>query len=327
MQLRRLGNNGPAVSALGLGCMGEYGNVDEATVIATMQYALDHGVTLLDTADVYGPFTSEQTVGKAIGGRRDQAFVATKFGFVIDPENRTRREICGRPDYVRSACEASLRRLGTDHIDLYYLHRLDTNVPIEDTVGAMADLVRQGKVRHLGLSEVSGSTLERACAVHPIAALQSEYSLWTRDVEGNGVLDACGRLGVALVAFSPLGRGMLTANVRTIDDLAADDFRRKHPRFRAENFSRNLDLAETLQAFARAKGHTAPQVALAWLLARDERVIPIPGTRHISRLQENLQSLSINLSAAEIAQLDAAFPPGAAAGARYTDAMLKLSDT
>jgi aryl-alcohol dehydrogenase-like predicted oxidoreductase len=325
MQLRQLGKNGPWVSALGLGCMGEYGEVDEATVIATMRHALDNGVTLLDTADVYGPFTSEETVGKAIAGRRDQAFVATKFGFVIDPANPARLEICARPDYVRSACDASLRRLGVDHIDLYYLHRLDNDVPIEETVGAMADLVRLGKVRHLGLSEVSPVTLQRACAVHPIAALQSEYSLWTRDPENNGVVDACRQLGVALVAFSPLGRGMLTANVRALNDLAADDFRRTNPRFDRENFSRNVRLVDALQALAQARACTPAQLALAWLLARGENIIPIPGTRRIARLQENLQALTLVLGAAEIAQLDAAFPPGIAAGARYADAMMKLS--
>jgi aryl-alcohol dehydrogenase-like predicted oxidoreductase len=307
--------------------MGGYGDVEEASVIATIRYALDNGVTLLDTADVYGPFTSEETLGKAIAGRRDQAFVATKFGFVIDTANPGRLEICARPDYVRSACDASLRRLGIDHIDVYYLHRLDNDVPIEETVGAMAELVQRGKVRHLGLSEVSVATLERACAIHPIAALQSEYSLWTREPEANGVFDACQRLGIALVAFSPLGRGMLTAGVRSLDDLATDDFRRGHPRFTGKNFSVNVSIAETLRAFAQARNCTPAQLALAWLLSRGEQVIPIPGTRRVNRLQENLDALAITLSPSDIAQLDAAFPLGVAAGARYAADMMKLSET
>nr|WP_020648509.1 aldo/keto reductase [Solimonas variicoloris] len=322
---RRLGAHGPEVSAIGLGCMGMsdfYGGRDEAEALATLQHALDCGITLLDTADAYGPHTNEELVGRAIAGRRGQVVLATKFGIVRDAQDPNVRGFNGRPEYVRAACEGSLKRLGVDHIDLYYQHRVDRNVPIEETVGAMADLVRAGKVRWLGLSEASAATLERACKVHPIAALQSEYSLWTRDPEGNGMLDACRRLGVALVAYSPLGRGFLTGALRSPADFAADDYRRHSPRFQGENFARNLALVAKVEAMAAARGCTPAQLALAWVLAQDQDVIPIPGTKHRRYLDENLGALALSLGADELAALDAVFPPDAAAGARYPDAML-----
>ncbi|WP_154654642.1 aldo/keto reductase [Solimonas variicoloris] len=325
MPRRRLGAHGPEVSAIGLGCMGMsdfYGGRDEAEALATLQHALDCGITLLDTADAYGPHTNEELVGRAIAGRRGQVVLATKFGIVRDAQDPNVRGFNGRPEYVRAACEGSLKRLGVDHIDLYYQHRVDRNVPIEETVGAMADLVRAGKVRWLGLSEASAATLERACKVHPIAALQSEYSLWTRDPEGNGMLDACRRLGVALVAYSPLGRGFLTGALRSPADFAADDYRRHSPRFQGENFARNLALVAKVEAMAAARGCTPAQLALAWVLAQDQDVIPIPGTKHRRYLDENLGALALSLGADELAALDAVFPPDAAAGARYPDAML-----
>ena len=269
MQKRRLGGNGPEVSAIGLGCMGMsefYGPRDEAESIATLNHALDRGVDLLDTADMYGPYTNEELVGRAIRGRRDEVVLATKFGFVRDPVDPGKREIDGRPARVREACEASLARLGVETIDLYYLHRADARVPIEETVGAMADLVAAGKVRWLGLSEVGVSTLERASAVHPIAALQSEYSLWTRDPE-DGVLDACRHLGIGFVPYSPLGRGFLTGAIRSPDDFAEDDYRRNNPRFQGENFARNLALVDTVGRIAAEKDCTPAQLALAWVLA------------------------------------------------------------
>ncbi len=329
MQTRTLGKNGPAVSALGLGCMGmswAYGataaDADEA--IATIHHALDRGLNVLDTADVYGPHTNEELVGKAIRGRREQAFIATKFGIVPHPTDPAQRVANGRPDYVRSSCDASLKRLGIDTIDLYYQHRVDINVPIEDTVGAMAELVAAGKVRHLGLSEASGATLERACKVHPIAALQSEFSLWTRDPQGNGMLDACRRLGVSLVAYSPLGRGFLTGAIRSPDDFDAGDYRRGSPRFVGDNFSRNLQLVEQVRSLAADKGCSPAQLALAWVLAQGEEVIAIPGTKQRSRLDENLGALDVRLGAAELKALDAMFPPDAAAGERYAGAMMHM---
>ena len=320
MQTRLLGQNGPRVSALGLGCMGMsefYGVRDDAESIATIHLALERGVTLLDTADMYGPFVNEELVGRAIRGRREQVFLATKFGIVRDAADPTRRGISGRPDYVRSACEASLKRLGVEHIDLYYQHRVDPQVPIEDTVGAMADLVRAGKVRFLGLSEAGATTIERAVRVHPIAALQSEFSLWSRDLEDTGALAVCRRLGIALVAYSPLGRGFLTGAIRRPEDLGAEDFRRNHPRFQGENFARNLRLVEAVQALGNQKGCTSAQLALAWVLAQGEDIIAIPGTKRRERLEENLGALAVRLEAADFTALDAAFPPGAAAGTRY----------
>jgi aryl-alcohol dehydrogenase-like predicted oxidoreductase len=327
MQLRHLGRNGPTVSALGLGCMGMsdfYGTRDDAESIATIHHALDRGCNLLDTADMYGPFLNEELVGKAIKGRRKEAFIATKFGIVRDANDATVRGISGRPDYVRSACDASLKRLGIETIDLYYQHRVDATVPIEDTVGAMAELVQAGKVRCLGLSEASGNTLERACKVHPIAALQSEFSLWTRDTQSNGMLDACRRLGVSLVAYSPLGRGFLTGAIRTPDDFAANDYRRSSPRFMGDNFTRNLQLVQQVKLLAADKGCSPAQLALAWVLAQGDEVIAIPGTKQRSRLDENLGALQVHLSPTELAAIDAVFPGDAAAGTRYPEAMMKL---
>ncbi|MDR3387418.1 MAG: aldo/keto reductase [Rudaea sp.] len=327
MQTRTLGRNGPQVSAIGLGCMGMsafYGAHDDAESIATIRHALDRGVNFLDTADMYGPHTNEILVGKAIAGRRREVFLATKFGIVVDPAQPQVRSINGRPEYVKSACEASLKRLGVDHIDLYYQHRVDANVAIEETVGAMATLVAQGKVRYLGLSEASAQTLERASRVHAITALQSEYSLWTRDPEGTGMLDACRRLGVGLVAYSPLGRGFLTGAIRCVDDFDADDFRRGNPRFQGANFARNLELVDKVTALAADKGCTPAQLALAWVLARDPHVVPIPGTRRRAALEENIAAADVQLTSADLAAIDAVFPPDAAAGARYPDAAMKL---
>ncbi|EBY2574790.1 aldo/keto reductase [Salmonella enterica subsp. enterica serovar Newport] len=319
MQYRTLGANGPRVSAIGLGCMGMsafYGAHDDSTSIKTLHYALDQGVTLLDTADMYGPYTNERLVGRAIADRRDRVFLATKFGIVLDPANPMARGVNGRPEYVRRSCEQSLQRLGVDHIDLYYQHRVDPSVPIEETVGAMADLVREGKVRYLGLSEASTQTLERAHNVHPITALQSEYSLWSREAEISA-LSTCERLGIGFVAYCPLGRGFLTGTIKTPEDFAANDFRRTNPRFMGENFSRNLRLAEAIKQMAREKGCPPAQLALAWLLARNRHIVPIPGTRHCARVDENLGALSLTLSPQELAAIEAVFPHDAAAGPRY----------
>jgi len=326
MQTRTLGPTGPAVSALGLGCMGMsefYGARDDTESIATLHHALDRGVNFFDTADVYGPYTNEELLARAFAGRRERVFLATKFGFVRDPADRAARAIDARPERVREACEASLRRLKMTHIDLYYLHRVDASVPIEDTVGAMAQLVRAGKVRYLGLSEVAPATLERAQRVHPITALQSEYSLWTRDPE-NGVLDVCRRSGVALVPYSPLGRGFLTGAISSPDDFAADDYRRENPRFQGENFRRNLALVDKVKALATDQGCTPAQLALAWVLAQWRHIVPIPGTRRSANLDENLGALAVQLSAAELAAIDAVFPPEAIAGPRYGEAMMRL---
>jgi aryl-alcohol dehydrogenase-like predicted oxidoreductase len=326
MQTRKLGRHGPTVSALGLGCMGMsefYGAHSDAESSATLQHALDRGVTFFDTADIYGPYTNEELLGRALTGRRAQAFIATKFGFVRDPENPEATAVDGTPARVARACEDSLKRLGVEYIDLYYLHRADPKVPIEDTVGAMAQLVRAGKVRHLGLSEVSPQTLERAHGVHPITALQSEYSLWTRDPE-DGVLEACERLGVGFVPFSPLGRGFLTGAIKSPDDFAADDYRRVNPRFQGENFTRNLALVGKVKELAADKGCSAAQLALAWVLAQGEHIIPIPGTRRLKNLEENLGALKVRLSDAELVEIDTVFPAGVSAGARYPQAMMRL---
>ena len=328
MKMRRIGRDGPAVSAIGLGCMGMsefYGPRDEAESIATIRHALDRGINLLDTADMYGPYINEELVGRAIAGRREEAFVATKFGFVRDPADPDKRVIDGSPAHVRESCEGSLRRLGVETIDLYYLHRLDARVPIEETVGAMAELVAAGKVRHLGLSEVGASTLRRAHAVHPISALQSEYSLWTRDPEGT-VLDTCRELGVTLVAYSPLGRGFLSGEIRSFEDFAADDYRRRQPRFQGENFASNLALVDAVRSVADANGVTPAQLALAWVLARGEDIVPIPGTKRRHYLDQNISALEIVLSAADLAAIDAAFPAGAVAGTRYPAGMMALLD-
>ncbi len=300
MQTRTLGRNGPRVSALGLGCMGMSafygGRSDDNAAIAVIHAAIEHGVSLIDTADMYGPHTNEVLVGKALAGRRDQVVLATKFGIKLDPNDPAARGIDGRPEYVQSACEASLRRLGVDHIDLYYQHRVDPNVPIEDTVGAMARLVEQGKVRFLGLSEAAAATIRRAHAVHPITALQSEYSLWSRDPEHDGVLETVRELGIGFVPYSPLGRGFLTGAIRSPEDFEADDYRRHSPRFQGENFDRNLQLVERVRELAQAKGVTPGQLALAWVLAQGEDLVPIPGTKRLAYLEENLGALQVKLS-------------------------------
>jgi aryl-alcohol dehydrogenase-like predicted oxidoreductase len=324
METRRLGSGGLEVSAIGLGCMGMsefYGPRDDAESIATIHRALDLGVTFLDTADMYGPFVNEELVGRAIRGRRPQVVMATKFGIVRDTNNRMIRGISGRPDYVREACEGSLRRLGIDAIDLYYQHRVDPETPIEDTVGAMADLVRAGKVRHIGLSEASAQTLRRAQAVHPIAAVQTEYSLWTRDPEDD-VLATCRALGIGFVAYSPLGRGFLTGQIRRFEDLAPDDYRRLSPRFQGDNFQKNLDLVGRVQEVAAEKGCTAGQLALAWVLAQGKDIVPIPGTKRRAYLEENAGAASVTLTPADLRRIDAVTPRGAAAGLRYPEAMM-----
>lgn len=326
IKTRTLGRKGPTVSALGLGCMGMsdfYANRDDAESIATLHHALDKGLNFLDTSDIYGPHTNEVLIGKAIAGRRKEVFIATKFGITRDPNNEAARGVNGRPEYVKASCDASLQRLGIEQIDLYYQHRVDKTVPIEDTVGAMADLVRAGKVRYLGLSEASAATLTRACKVHPIAALQSEYSLWTRDPEATGTLAACRDNGVAFVAYSPLGRGFLTGAFSKPEDLPADDYRRKFsPRFADENFRLNLALVDAVKKLATAKGVTAAQIALAWVLAQGEDIIPIPGTKRRRYLDQNIAALDVVLSPAELAELDKAFPPDVAAGLRYPESFL-----
>jgi aryl-alcohol dehydrogenase-like predicted oxidoreductase len=318
MPRRQLGRSGPSVSAIGLGCMGMsdfYGAADDAKSIETMHRAIDLGVDFFDTADIYGPFTNEELVGRAIGDRRDTVVLATKFGNMRAADGRF-LGVNGRPEYVRKACDASLTRLGVSEIDLYYQHRVDPETPIEETVGAMAELVKAGKVRHIGLSEAAPATVRRAHAVHPIAALQTEYSLWSRDPEGE-LLDTCRELGIAFVAYSPLGRGFLTGRYRSIDDLAPDDWRRNNPRFQGENFQKNLDLVGKVEQLAKAKGSTPAQLALAWLLSRGEHVIPIPGSTRIERVEENAGATRVKLSADDIRSLDALAPT--VAGERYPE--------
>ena len=330
MHTRQLGKNGPHVSAIGLGCMGMTDfytpGTDTTEATATLHRALELGVNFLDTADMYGPHTNEQLIGKAIVGKRDQVFLASKFGIVRDPANPVVRGVNGRPDYIRNAIDGTLQRLGVDTLDLYYQHRIDPDVAIEETVGAMADLVKQGKVRYLGLSEASAVTLERAHKVHPISALQSEYSLWSRDQQDNGCLATCQRLGIAFVPYSPLGRGVLTGALNSPDDFGADDYRRFSPRFQGENFAKNLRLVEQVKALAADKGVTAGQLALAWVLAQGDYIIPIPGTKRRTYLQENVEAVSISLSAQELAALDAIFPADATAGLRYPKEVLAMLD-
>jgi aryl-alcohol dehydrogenase-like predicted oxidoreductase len=325
MKTRRLGTQGLIVSAQGLGCMGMsdfYGERDEAESVATVHRALELGVNFLDTADMYGPFTNEQLVGKALQGKRDNVVLATKFG-IQRSDDPAFRGINGRPEYVKQACDASLQRLGVSHIDLYYQHRVDQSVPIEETVGAMSELVQSGKVRFLGLSEAGPQTIRRAHAVHPISAVQTEYSLWSRDPEDD-ILPAVRELGIGFVAYSPLGRGFLTGQIKSFDDLDADDYRRESPRFQGENFDKNLQLVERIGDIAREKGITPAQLALAWVLAQGEDIVPIPGTKRRKYLEENIAGTDVELTAEDLSRIDELMPQGAASGGRYPEEMMKF---